>query len=154
MKQVGRKRERYHHNDDETHVKIAKYSCECRSNAAADKFTKELGFLVTKSTVRNMKKSYLFILRKEKDPERIWSLPHGARGRLLILCDYDQDISRYIISLREAGGIDLRASIVKPLHGNWLMMTFSFLKEKKDIKEKGFEKSGILSSITITSTDT
>ena len=29
MKQVGRKRERYHHNDDETHVKIAKYSCEC-----------------------------------------------------------------------------------------------------------------------------
>ena len=133
MKQVGRKRERYHHNDDETHVKIAKYSCECGSNGAADKLTKELGFLVTKSTVKNMRKSYLSILRKEKDPERIWSLPRGARGRLLILCDYDQDISRYIISL---------------------MMTFSFLKEKKDIKEKGFEKSGILSSITITSTDT
>ena len=71
MKQVGRKRERYHHNNDETHVKIAKYSCECGSNAAADKFTKELGFLVTKSTVRNMKKCYLSILRKEKDPERI-----------------------------------------------------------------------------------
>ena len=60
--------------------------------AAVDKFTKELGFLVTKSTVRNVKKSYLSILRKQKDPERIWSLPHGARGRPLILCDYDQSV--------------------------------------------------------------
>ena len=32
--------------------------------------------------------------------------------------------------------VDLRASIVKPLHGNWLMMAFSFLKEKKDEKCK------------------
>ena len=34
--------------------------------------------------------------------------------------------------------VDLRTSIVKPLLGNWLMMAFSFLKEKKDIIEKGF----------------
>ena len=59
---------RYHHYDDETRVKIAKYLCECGNKAAADKFTKELGFLVT-----------------EKDPERICSLPHGSRGRPLML---------------------------------------------------------------------
>ena len=91
VKQVRRKRGRYHH-DDETRVKIAKYSCECGNKAAADKFTKELGFLATESTVRNMKKSYLSTLRKEKDPERIYSLPHGSRGRPLMLRDYDQDV--------------------------------------------------------------
>ena len=48
--------------------------------------------------------------------------------------------------------VDLRASIVKLLHGNWLIMAFLFLKEKKNSIEKG--KSEILSSITITSTDT
>ena len=41
VKQVLRKRGRYHHNhDDETCVKITKYSCECRNKTAADKFTK------------------------------------------------------------------------------------------------------------------
>ena len=51
VKQVRRKRGSYQNYDDETRIKIAEYSCEC---GAADKFTKELGFLVTKSTVRNM----------------------------------------------------------------------------------------------------
>ena len=117
VKQVRRKRGRYHHYDDETRVKIAKCSCECGNKAAADKFTKELGFLVTESTVRNMKKSYLSILRKEKDPERICSLPHGARGRPLMLRNYDQDISRYIKTLREAGGIVNHSIVIAAAKG-------------------------------------
>ena len=36
-----------------------------------DKFSKELGFVVSKSTVRNMKKVDLSMLKKEKDPDRI-----------------------------------------------------------------------------------
>ena len=41
--------------------------------------------------------------------------------------------------------VDLRASTVKPLHGNWLMMAFTYLKDNKQIIQKGFEKTGILS---------
>ena len=36
------------------------------------------------------------MLRKEKDPERICSFPHGSRGRPLMHRDYDQDVSNYI----------------------------------------------------------
>ena len=53
-KQVQRKRGRYQYYD-ETRVKIAEYSCEVGNKTAADKFTKELGFLVTESTIRNIK---------------------------------------------------------------------------------------------------
>lgn len=112
-----RKRGSYHHYDDETRAKIAKYSCECGNKAAVDKFTKELGFVVTESSVRNMKKAYLAKLRKEKDPDRITSLPHGARGRPLMLLEYDQDVSRYIKSLREAGGIVNRSIIIAAAKG-------------------------------------
>ena len=41
--------------------------------------------------------------------------------------------------------VDLRASIVKPLHGNWLMMSFTYLNDNNDIILKGFEKTDILS---------
>ena len=40
--------------------------------------------------------------------------------------------------------VDLRASVVKPLHGNWLMMALASLQLKNDVIKKGFEKSGIL----------
>ena len=89
-----RKRGSYHHYDDDTRAKIVKYSCECGNKAAVDKFTKELGFVVTESSVRNMKKTYLAKLRKEKDPGRITSLPQEARWRPLMLLEYDQDVSR------------------------------------------------------------
>ena len=44
VKQERRKRGRYYHYDDETHVKIAKYSCECGNNAAADSSLRSLDF--------------------------------------------------------------------------------------------------------------
>ena len=44
MKQVRRKRERYHHNNDETHVKIAKYSCEYGKRQLLTSSLRSLGF--------------------------------------------------------------------------------------------------------------
>ena len=40
--------------------------------------------------------------------------------------------------------VDLKATVVKPLHANWLMMSISSLKSKSDIIKRGFEKNGIL----------
>ena len=37
--------------------------------------------------------------------------------------------------------IDLRASFLKPLHGNWLIMAILSLKDKKEVIQRGFERS-------------
>ena len=100
-----RKRGNYFHYDGETRAKIAKYSCEKGNKAAVSKFSAELGHIVKESTVRNMKKAYLTMLKSEKDPDKIQSLPYAARGRPLLLRDYDRDVASYIKSLRAAGGI-------------------------------------------------
>ena len=86
-------------------AKIAKYSCDNGNKAAASKFSAELGHVVTESTVRNMKKAYLSLLKKDKDPDNVKSLPHAARGRPVLLRSYDKDVASYIKSLREAAGI-------------------------------------------------
>ena len=39
--------------------------------------------------------------------------------------------------------IDLRASVVKPLRGNWFMMAISSLKNNKELIQSGFERTGI-----------
>ena len=61
VKQVRsrRKRGKYRHYDDETRVKIAKYSCEHGNKQLLKKLTMSL---------KLSKKSYV---SKEKDPERI-----------------------------------------------------------------------------------
>ena len=58
-----RKRGRYYHYDEETYVKIAKYSCDHGDKAAVSKFSTELGHVVTESTVHNMKQAYLSLLK-------------------------------------------------------------------------------------------
>lgn len=40
--------------------------------------------------------------------------------------------------------VDLRASVVKPLHANWLISTITTLSDKKDTIKKPFETVGIL----------
>ena len=40
--------------------------------------------------------------------------------------------------------VDLRASLIKPLHANWLMLAMSALQDKSDMIRRGFEKSGIV----------
>ena len=50
-----------------------------------------------------MKKTYFENLKIEKDAESITSLPHGFRGRPLMLGDYDAEVVRYEQSFRKAG---------------------------------------------------
>ena len=40
--------------------------------------------------------------------------------------------------------VDLQASLIKPLHANWLMLAMSTLQHKPDAVCRGFEKSGII----------
>ena len=61
----------------------AKYSCGNGNEAVASKFSAELGHIVTESTVRNMK-ACLSLLKKEKDPDKIKTLPHAARGTIAL----------------------------------------------------------------------
>ena len=103
--------------DDETRAKIAKYSCENGNKAAAPRFSNELGHTVTESTVRNMKKAYLVRLKEENDPDNITSLPHGARGRPLMLRGHDSDVASYVKSLRIVGGIVNRSIVIAAAKG-------------------------------------
>ena len=80
-------------SNDKTCAKITKYLCDNGNKGAASKFSAELGHVVTESTVHNMKKAYLSLLKKEKDPDKIKSLPHATRGRPLLLRGYDKDIT-------------------------------------------------------------
>ena len=40
--------------------------------------------------------------------------------------------------------VDLRASLIKPLHANWVISAFSILAERTDTLKKPFEKIGIV----------
>ena len=76
------------------------------------KFTQELGHCVSESSVRNMKKAYMYFLKLKSvpDPADITSLPHAALGcPLLVGSELDADIAEYIRALRLAGGIVNRA---------------------------------------------
>lgn len=44
--------------------------------------------------------------------------------------------------------IDLRASVLKPLHGNRLITAISSLKDKKEVLQRGFERSGIMEYVS------
>ena len=106
-----------------------KYSCDNRNKGAASKFSAELGHVVTESTVRNMKKAYLSMLKTEKDPDKIKSLPHATRGRPLLLRGYDKDIASYIKSLREGGHIVSRSIVIAAAKGIISYTNPALLKE-------------------------
>ena len=44
--------------------------------------------------------------------------------------------------------VDLRASLIKPLHASWLMTAMSTMQDRSDILLRGYEKSGILEYLT------
>ena len=64
------KRGRYHHYNNETHAKIAKYSRDHGNKAAVSKFSSELGHVVTESTVHNMKKAYLSLRERPRQNQK------------------------------------------------------------------------------------
>ena len=58
---------RYHHDDPEVRAKIAKHACQHGNKSAALRFTQELGHSVSESSVRNIKKAYLRVLKSVPD---------------------------------------------------------------------------------------
>ena len=44
--------------------------------------------------------------------------------------------------------IDLRVSVLKHFHGNWLITDISSLKDKKEAIERGFERSEIMEYVS------
>ena len=111
------KRGSYVHYDEETRAKIARYAVEHGNKAAISKFSVELGKPLAESTVRNMKKSWYLKLREEPDPDKITCLPRANRGRPLMLGSYDQEVAKYIKSLRIAGGIVNRSIVIAAARG-------------------------------------
>ena len=62
-----------------TCAKAMKCLRENGNKAAATKFSTDLGHVVPDSTVWNIKKPYLSLLQKERDPDRIKNLSRTAR---------------------------------------------------------------------------
>ncbi len=57
-----------------------------------EKFSDELGYKVSESSVRKNEESLPQKLKLGKDPDSIKSLPHASRGRPLMLGDYDAEV--------------------------------------------------------------
>ena len=77
-KEKRRKRGRYHHYDAEVRAKIAKHACQHGNESAELRFTQELGHCVSESSVRNMKKAYLRVLKSVPNTDEVVSLPHTS----------------------------------------------------------------------------
>ena len=75
----------YSNYPPEIRAKIGKYACAHGTQPAVRKFTKDLGKLLSESTVRSMKKRYLEELSKRKDPTDVTSLEHKNRGQPLLV---------------------------------------------------------------------
>ena len=79
--------------------------------SAAHRFSKELGIVVTESSVRVWKTKYLAeIVRKQETDETgdisVTKLPSKKRGRPLLLGEkLDREVKCYIQAVREGGGV-------------------------------------------------
>ena len=143
----------YHHYTAETRAKIAKYACESGNKAAVKKYSVELSHPVSEGTVRNFKRKYLEQLKSVTDPDLVTSLDVGINDQFKTLLK--QEFSRwYANEVQEAmrNGVtisdikvDLRASLMKPLHANWLMCAISTLSDKCDAIKKRLK---LLESLT------
>ena len=67
----------------ELRAKIAKFAAESGNKAAVEKFSTEMGKLVSESTVRGLKKRYYEALKQNRTGEPVTQLEHGLRGRPL-----------------------------------------------------------------------
>ena len=79
--------------------------------------------------MRNVKKKYLLKLHEEPDPDKRLRLPHGSRGRPLMLRCYDVEVAQYIKSLRIAGGIVNRSILIGAAKGIVFHRNPALLKE-------------------------
>jgi hypothetical protein len=101
----SRKRNRsgqYFNYSPEVRLRIAKTCIDAGPAKTARQFSKELGFPVNESTVRNIKKAFLSSPHK---PDYKSEMPKGSQGRPTLLpSDIDCLIQDYVRSLRAVGG--------------------------------------------------
>jgi hypothetical protein len=117
--QLRRKRPRGSYTDysPELRAKIGKFPAESGNKAAIEKFFKEVGKPVSKSTVRDLKKHYYEAFKQNWTGEPVSQLNHGLRGRPLKLGDLDSNVQDYIRNLRLSGGVVNRAIVIATAKG-------------------------------------
>ena len=112
-----KRRGEYHVYDDEVRAKVGRYAIENGNKAAVTKYSAMLGHPISESTVRGLKKRYLAELERVKDPAMVKKLPRCKAGRPLKLGKYDDDVKKYVTSLRLAGGIVNRSIVIAAAKG-------------------------------------
>lgn len=102
-------------------AKIGQYSCDNGVAAAPRYFSRpaQLGRLLNESTIRGIKQSYIAELnrkRKAREELAITELRLAKRGRPLMLGDrIDEMVKRYLVKLRDCGGVVNTAISPSPL---------------------------------------
>ncbi|VDI27122.1 Hypothetical predicted protein [Mytilus galloprovincialis] len=143
------------HYTPETRAKIAKYATEHGNVAAARKFSKDLQLDIIESAVRAMKAriQHVFVpagctgctgCTGELQPMDL-----SVNGELKAAMKneftnwYADMVAEDLKDSSTINKVDLRLSVLKPLHAKWLSKVFHDLKSKKDIILLGWKKSGI-----------
>ena len=101
----------------ELRAKIGKFAAESGNKAAIERFSREVGKPLSKSTVRGFKKRYYEALRQNRTGEPVTRLEHHLRGGPLKLGNLDSSVQDYIRKLRLAGGIVNRATVIAAARG-------------------------------------
>ena len=98
-----RKRE-YNRYTPQQRAEIAEYARVHGNTKAAKHFSEKLNMCIDESSVRNMKKQLVKRLKFD-GADTVESLPTEQRGRPTFLGEHEEDILKYVTSLRESGGI-------------------------------------------------
>ena len=70
----------YHTYSDELWARMGQHAAEYGNKSAVDKFSKEAGHRISKSTVWGCNTLYQAKLKELKDPSKVTALPHGNEG--------------------------------------------------------------------------
>ena len=97
-------------------------------NRAAPHFSGEFDNPVNESTVRGMKKQYI-VKMKNDGQDSVESLPTNARGRPLLLGQYDAEVCDYVRELRKAGSVVNKCIVIAAARGVLLYRNKSLLQE-------------------------
>jgi len=123
------KRGPYNVFSPDVRAKIGRFASQHGNSKAARQFSTELKISVSESTVRNIKRDYLKVLQKTKDPEEIDQLMHGVRGKPAKLGELDGQVQSYVRKLRMCGGIVNRTVVISAATGIVRSRDPSLLKE-------------------------
>lgn len=99
-----RKRGEYNSYSPEIRCEIGQSALENGVMKTARKFSTKLDVMVSESTVRNIRRSYLRE-RSKTLQQKLKLLPKGDQGRPVLLGKYDSMVSDYVKKMRDAGGV-------------------------------------------------